>query len=108
MAATMNKEARRRKVRTYEGVQWFDHGDDLWVAAIPCTNMAVERHKDEKSNTFQAWVVVAIEGEPAWRWYVAGGRGLPWVHVRGSVKSISRDVQVLRAFVDGRSPHGVA
>jgi len=109
MAQTMTKEARRRKVRTYEGVQWFQESLSVWIAAVPGTNMAVQRfkHVDWKNNgLWNVWVV---------RWTGSDWscmdvpRDLPWdFRAKANVKTISRDVQVLRAFVDGRSPHGVA
>lgn len=107
MAQTMNKEARRLRVRTYEGVQWFDHGWGLWIASVPGTNLAVKRFKDEH-GWWRAYLAVPIVGKEPFFWHAYNGRSLPWMSVRGNVKSISRDVQVLRAFVDGRSPHGVA
>jgi hypothetical protein len=104
MAQTMNKEARRPTVRTYEGVRWFRHGPYNWVASVPGTRLAVERMLCNKSNRWHCYVLDVIEGEPTQNWPVATGLQLPWVHTYGSVKKISRDVRVLRAFVDGRSP----
>jgi hypothetical protein len=106
MAATMNKEARRLKSRTYEGVQWFDHGWGVWVAAVPGTNLAVMRNMDVYRGKTQcnAWVVVPVEGEDPDEWPLALNRNLPRVHFRGNVKSVSRDVQVLRAFIERQSP----
>jgi hypothetical protein len=53
MRDTQNTEARRPIVRTYEGVQWFKHQTgtesipaflkEVWLAAIPGTNMALYR-----------------------------------------------------------------
>ena len=110
MAQTMNKEARRRKSRTYEGVQWFDHGEGHWVAAIPGTNFCVERFSKGKDGKCDAFVCQYVQDDyGGGMWLLATGMRLPWgMHTRGTVKSISRDVQVLRAFFDGRSPHGVA
>lgn len=110
MAQTMNKEARRRKSRTYEGVQWFDHGAGHWVAAIPGTNFCVERFHMEKDGKCDAFVCHYVSDEyGGGMWLLATGMRLPWgVHTRGSVKSISRDVQVLRAFMDSRNRREVA
>lgn len=53
MRDTQNTEARRPITRTYEGVQWFKHQtgtesvpaqlDEVWLAAIPGTNLALYR-----------------------------------------------------------------
>jgi hypothetical protein len=110
MAQTMNKEARRTTVRTYEGVQWFHHGGNLWVAAVPGTNLAVQRFKRDhlpSGHKYTAFVTVAQEGVHWMEWPLATDLHLPWVHGTGSVKTISRKVRMLRQLMDSRNSRKV-
>jgi len=76
MAQTMNKEARRTIVRTYEGVQWWSGKDyigrTVFRAAIPGTSMCIERTKN--GGIWESWVMFWDDKAKMWlqdpmRWW---------------------------------------
>jgi len=75
MRDTQNTEARHPIARTYEGVRWFKHQTgtpqipamlgEVWLAAIPGTNLAFYRyptHTTDNKDAHRVTLVVFVDG----------------------------------------------
>lgn len=119
MAQTMNKEARRTTVRTYEGVQWFKDGPH-WRCSVPGTDLSVVRWHDRPHCTgwflgVEVWEDNGLGGywQPVVRDHRTGACEdipwrLPWSQLHtSSVGAASNHVKVLRNQINMQLERGV-